>query len=269
MRNLAMVVSYEGTAYSGFQTQPFGNTVQDKLEEAVRHLTGEQVKIHGSGRTDAGVHARAQVIHFQTGSRIPTDRWTLAMNARLPSDIVVHAAVEVPDDFHARRSAIRKTYRYSIQQTRLPDVFHRRTRIHHPARLRTDEMRRALAVLEGEHDFTSFCSTKTPVGSHVRTIYRTSLELEPSRMAGDGDAGVIHIYVTGSGFLYNMVRIIVGTLLDIGQGKRTAADMAAVLEARDRKRAGQTAEPHGLILWGVGYGWEPLDFFSESGKVLD
>lgn len=253
MRNVKLNVSYEGTAYSGFQTQPHRNTIQDKLEEAIYVLTGETVKVTGSGRTDAGVHARAQIVNFATAAKIPIERWCLAMNARLPDDIVVYAAEEVPLDFHARRSAKRKTYRYTIRYGRLPDLFARRTTLHHPAPLDKEAMKQALAALEGEHDFTSFCSVHASVESHVRTIFETRLETLADDGTADGQAGVIHIYLTGNGFLYNMVRIIAGTLVEVGEGKRNAADMQGILQARSRLAAGPTAEPHGLMLWEVRY----------------
>lgn len=253
MRNIAMLVSYDGTGYNGFQTQPGGNTIQDKLEEAIRHLTEEKLKIIGSGRTDAGVHARGQVFNFATGSRIPVERWCLALNSRLPRDIIVRRAQEVPADFHARRSAKRKTYRYIIQRSKFPDVFHRNTRFHHPMPLAVEPMREALAAFAGEHDFTSFCSVRTPVESHVRTIFSTRLIEEPYADPEDGAAGVIHLEVTGNGFLYNMVRIIAGTVMEIGAGKRSPSDIPRILAGRNRELAGPTAVPHGLILWNVDY----------------
>jgi tRNA pseudouridine38-40 synthase len=251
MKNLKMVVSYDGTAYSGFQSQPSRNTIQDKLVEAIAALTGETVKITGSGRTDAGVHARGQVFNFYTDSAIPTERWSLAINSRLPEDISVLSTEQVPESFHARRLAKRKTYRYTIQRTRHPDVFYRRTRFHHPTPLAIEEMRKALALLEGKHDFTSFCTTRRPDGSHVRTILKAKIVLEDWDEVGQ--AGVIHIEITGSGFLHNMVRIIVGTLIEIGEGKRPSAEMAEILQACNRRRAGPTAMAHGLILWEVVY----------------
>lgn len=253
VRNIAMVIGYDGTGYSGFQTQPSGNTIQNKLEEAISHLTGEGVKIHGSGRTDAGVHARAQVIHFLTESRIPIERWSLALNTRLPPDIMVYTAWEASPDFHARRSAKRKTYRYSIQRSKYPDIFNSRTRFHHPLALDTDAMRSALNQLQGKHDFTSFCTVRTAMESKVRILYDTRLEFVSEPLPGDEQAGVIHIDITGNGFLYNMVRIIVGTLIDIGQGKRKSSDMGVILEAKDRGKAGPTAVAHGLTLWRVEY----------------
>ena len=248
-----MVVSYEGTAYCGFQIQTRQNTIQREIEEALLELTGEQVKIQSSGRTDAGVHARAQVINFFTDSVIPLERWCIALNMRLPKDIVVHKATEATAEFHARYSAKRKTYRYSIQRTKTPEVFHRQTRLFHPTSLDIDQMRVAIEYLLGTHDFSAFCSAKTPVGSHVRTIYDVQIELLPEPAPGDGQAGVIHIYITGNGFLYNMIRIIVGTLLQIGQGKRTSESMESILASKQRCNAGPTAMPHGLSLWEVEY----------------
>jgi tRNA pseudouridine38-40 synthase len=246
-----MVVSYDGTAYSGFQSQPSRNTIQDKLEEAIATLTGETVKLTGSGRTDAGVHARGQVFNFLTKAAIPTERWSLAINSRLPGDIRVLSTEQAPESFHARRSAKRKTYRYTIQRTRYTDVFSRHTRFHHPTPLSIEDMRKALDLLVGKHDFTSFCSTRRPDGSHVRTILEAKIVLEDWN--ADGQAGVIHIEITGSGFLHNMVRIIVGTLIEIGEGKKPSSEMTEILQVCDRRRAGPTAMAHGLILWEVVY----------------
>lgn len=254
MRNLLMTVSYDGTNYFGFQTQPDGNTVQDKLEEAIAGLTGEVVKIHGSGRTDAGVHAREQPFHFQTSSQIPIDRWRLALNGRLPSDIRVVSAAEVPMSFHSRRSAKRKTYRYTINGNRVPDVFQRSFQVHHPGRLDIDSMSKGLTYIQGTHDYTSFASRHSTKASHIRTIYKAWLEVEHSlEGSGSDEQGVIHIYMTGNGFLQHMVRIIVGTLMQVGEGKRQAEDMKWILEATDRAAAGPTAESKGLMLWKVEY----------------
>ncbi|MFC0212791.1 tRNA pseudouridine(38-40) synthase TruA [Paenibacillus chartarius] len=253
MRNIRFVVSYDGTHYSGFQTQPSGNTVQDQLEKAILKLTGETVKVTSSGRTDAGVHARAQVCNFHTDSRIPVERWSMALNSRLPSDIVVRSADEVPETFHARKSAKRKTYSYFIRCSKFHDVFERAYQYHHPGHLDIAAMKDAITAIVGEHDFTSFCSVHTELESKVRTIYEAAIEHIPD--AGDlpETSGVLKITVTGNGFLYNMVRIIVGTLIEIGEGKRPAAEMRAILEARDRSRAGPTAMAHGLMLWSVEY----------------
>lgn len=244
MRNIRMVVSYDGTGYYGFQTQPGGNTVQDIIEKANKAITGEDERIIGSGRTDAGVHARGQVFNFFTHSSIPVERWALALNTRLPKDIVVLHADEVSLEFHSRRSAKKKTYRYTIDTNKFPDVFERNYRFHHPTPLNVAAMQSALAALIGEYDFTSFASRQSTKSSHVRTIYDAHL------VEGEGK---LDIYVTGNGFLFNMVRIIVGTLLWVGQGKREAAEMAAILQARDRSAAGPTAMAHGLMLWDIEY----------------
>lgn len=297
MRKLAMVVSYDGTAYDGFQTQPSGNTIQDKLEAAVRSLTGEQVHITGSGRTDAGVHARGQVIHFTTASRIPVERWSLAMNARLPEDIVVLETREVPADFHARKSATAKTYRYTINNSKFPDVTRRHYELHHPRPLDVEAMRLALRHFVGEHDFTSFSSAKTATDNRIRRIFAARLLEEavtPWFAAGERgqtrldrgeshhDSGRPHsdddfgwpaddaqvssaplwngqsgrrltVELTGSGFLYNMVRIIVGTLLLVGRGKLHESDIPRILAEKNRYLAGPTAPACGLTLWNVYY----------------
>lgn len=254
MRNLLMTLSYDGTHYFGFQTQPGGNTVQDHLEEAIRHLTGEDVKIHGSGRTDAGVHARAQTFHFTTASQIPMERWRHALNGRLPSDIRITSAVEVPLSFHSRRSAKRKTYRYSINGNRVFDVFNRQYQLHHPGPLDVEAMREGLKYLVGTYDFTSFASRHSTKQSHVRTIYEARIEVDHGLDgAGTHEQGILHIYLTGNGFLQHMVRIIVGTLLQVGEGKRKPEEMKTILEARDRAAAGPTAESKGLMLWSVEY----------------
>ncbi|TJY38840.1 tRNA pseudouridine(38-40) synthase TruA [Cohnella pontilimi] len=266
-RNICVVIGYDGTDYNGFQSQPGGNTVQDKLEDALLTLTGENIRVTGSGRTDAGVHARSMHVNFRTDSHIPASRWTLALNARLPDDIVVHSAFEVPDDFHARRTASRKTYRYTINCNKNPDVFRRKYEFHHHTPLNVEAMREGLQHLIGEHDFSSFTSPLSTKPSHIRTLYEARLETEHrydvfSSAMAEADAkrypgkqrGIIHLYVTGNGFLYNMVRIIAGTMMQVGEGKIAPEHISDILNARDRSRAGPTAVPHGLTLWNVEYG---------------
>ncbi|EFM11461.1 tRNA pseudouridine synthase A [Paenibacillus curdlanolyticus YK9] len=243
-RNIVMTVSYDGTTYSGFQSQPSGNTIQDIVETAIHSLTGEQLRIIGSGRTDAGVHARGQVFNFHTESRIPQERWALAMNTRLPDDIVILEAWEAPEAFHARHSAKRKTYRYTIDRRKFPDVFSRMYAFHHPTPLQVGAMREALTHLIGEHDFTSFTSIQSTQPHHVRTIFEAWLE---------EDGPLLYLFVTGNGFLYNMVRIIAGTMMWVGEGKLAPADIPAMLAAVDRTCAGPTAMAHGLMLWNVEY----------------
>ncbi|RED53130.1 MULTISPECIES: tRNA pseudouridine(38-40) synthase TruA [Cohnella] len=271
MRNIALIVSYDGTDYSGFQSQPGGNTIQDKLEQVISKLTGERVRLMGSGRTDAGVHARCQVVNFETSSTIPIERWAIALSTRLPNDIVVQSAYSVPDHFHSRRDALSKTYRYTINCNRMPDLFRRRYEFHHPTPLDLEAMRAGAAHLVGEHDFTSFTSPLSTKPSHVRTILETKLVHE-TRTEAEGlyanpiynrewderhypgkTRGVIHLYVTGTGFLYNMVRIIAGTLIQIGESKIAPEAMPGILAARNRARSGPTAIPQGLSLWEVVY----------------
>jgi tRNA pseudouridine38-40 synthase len=253
VRNLRFTISYDGTRYSGFQTQPRGNTVQDMLEHAIALLTGEKVKVISSGRTDAGVHARGQVINFTTSSTIPVERWCLALNTRLPNDIVVLTAEEVPFTFHSRKSAKRKTYCYNIRMSRFPNVFRRNYEFHHYTPLHVEAMREALECLVGEHDFTSFCTVRTDKDVRVRTIYEARIVAETDELSDDQKMGSLRVIITGSGFLYNMVRIIVGTLFQIGEGKRASSDMQRILQARDRSQAGPTAEAIGLTLWKVEY----------------
>ncbi|MCG7410605.1 tRNA pseudouridine(38-40) synthase TruA [Paenibacillus sp. ACRRX] len=255
MRNIGMTVAYDGTAYCGFQSQPELDTIQGRIEKAIAMLTEEHVVITASGRTDAGVHAQGQVFNFITTSAIPIERWALAMNSRLPRDIVIKDAWEAPMDFHARYSAKRKTYRYSILSERIPDLFQRHYEFHHPGRLQLEPMRAALKHLEGEHDFTSFASPKSTKQIHVRTIYQAWMEYEPSQ-SGEPGRGRYHLFVTGNGFLYNMVRIIAGTLLVVGRGKILPEAIPGILAACDRGAAGPTAMSHGLMLWSIDYGGE-------------
>ncbi|MDO7908320.1 tRNA pseudouridine(38-40) synthase TruA [Paenibacillus sp. JX-17] len=254
MRNLCMKVNYDGTAYNGFQTQPDGNTVQDFLEEAIYSLTGEKLKITGSGRTDAGVHAYGQVFNFLTESPIPLRRWCLALNARLPQDIIVTDAIEVPLSFHSRRLAKKKTYRYSINANRFPDIFHRRTQFHHPTQLNVAAMEEGLKHLIGTYDYTSFASRRSQKTDHVRTIFDAHMKVDMSySRPGSDDQGIIDTYITGSGFLQHMVRIIMGTLIEVGEGKKSPDDIPGILAAKDRSKAGPTAVAHALMLWSVEY----------------
>ena len=254
MRNIRATLAYDGTDYHGFQVQPGVPSIQGALIEAIASLTGETVAVHGSGRTDAGVHARGQVVNFETSSRLPIDRWCRALNARLPHDIAVWAAEEVPLDFHARKSSKRKTYCYTINGNRYPDPMHRRMEYHHPGPLDVSAMREAIRGLEGEHDFTSFCSVRAESESKVRTIFEARLaQADVEGMETAPGVGRIRLFFTGNGFLYNMVRIMAGTLLAVGEGKLGPADIPRILQAKDRAAAGPTAKPHGLSLWSVDY----------------
>ncbi len=255
MRNIRLTVSYDGTRYFGFQAQPQKNTIQDKLEEAIAVLTGERGRLISSGRTDAGVHARGQVVNFHTASSIPGHRWAMALNTRLPEDIIVTCSEEVDPAFHASYQAERKTYRYTINIGKYRDVFRQPFQFHHPTKLDLTAMEKALNCLVGEHDFSSFCSRKSTKTSHVRTLFEARMEKEapPEHATAADHPGVVHFFFSGSGFLYNMVRIIMGTLIQIGEGKKDWRDMRSILEGRDRSLAGPTAEARGLMLWEVKY----------------
>ncbi|GAB6927394.1 tRNA pseudouridine(38-40) synthase TruA [Paenibacillus sp. JCM 10914] len=254
MRNLLMKVSYDGTDYNGFQTQPGGHTIQDYLEEAIRRLSGEELKITASGRTDAGVHARMQIFNFYTASPIPLQRWCMALNTWLPPDIVVSDVMEVPMEFHSRHAAKRKTYRYTINANQFPDLFNRRYQFHHHGKLDIPAMEQGLSHLIGTHDYTSFASRKSTKTSHVRTIFEARMETDTSMCRPNPrDQGIVHTYLTGNGFLQHMVRIIMGTLLEVGEGKRHPDQMKMILEAKNRAAAGPTAMSTGLMLWDLEY----------------
>lgn len=246
MERLRCIIQYDGTRYAGYQIQPNGNTVQAELEKALKKMhKGRAVKVVASGRTDSGVHARGQVIHFDTDLSIPSSNWRRALSSLLPADIMVEDAGVVEPDFHARYGASGKEYRYFVWNATDPDIFKRLYRYHVRSELNVEAMREACGHLLGEHDFTSFCSPKTDVkGEKVRTIYQAEVLQNGEELT---------FIFRGSGFLYNMVRILVGTLLEIGRGERKPSELPAMIEAKDREAAGKTAPPHGLFLWEVHY----------------
>lgn len=245
MRNLKLTVAYDGTDFAGWQVQPDRRTVQGEIEQAWRAVTAEQVRTTASGRTDAGVHAEGQVVGIETSSNLPTERILAALNAKLPEDVVVRSVADAPVGFHATHDALRKTYRYQIHNSRVPPLFDRKFVWHLPTgELSEQAMGQGGAGLVGRHDFACFQS----VGSDRATTVRTITQLEVSRR---GER--IDIEVTGDGFLYNMVRAIAGTLVEIGRGSHPPEWMAEVLASRDRKLAGPTAPACGLILAVVEY----------------
>ncbi|MFV9511627.1 tRNA pseudouridine(38-40) synthase TruA [Tepidibacillus sp. LV47] len=243
-RNIKLELSYDGTYFHGFQVQPNQRTVQGELQKAIEKLTGSSVKVIGSGRTDARVHARKQVCNFITHSSIPISKWPNAINSVLPEDIVVYSAEEKPITFHSRFDVKKKTYRYTIYNDQFIDVFRRHYTWHYPYPLNMNEMIEASRFFLGEHDFTSFSSVKSDIKDRVRTIYHFDLWQEGKE---------IYFQITGNGFLYNMVRIIVGTLVEIGRSKIKKEEIPKILAKRDRNLAGLTAPPQGLILWDVLY----------------
>lgn len=253
MRRIKLTITYDGTAYHGWQIQPNADTVQERVERAVFMLTGERVTVVGSGRTDAGVHALAQTAHFDTDSNIPTRNFFTGLNNFLPLDVRVLAAEEVSGDFHARFSAKEKTYRYYLYESdvELPMLLNRAVAV--KGNLDIEKMKEAAKVFIGKHDFRSFQSTGADTVTSVRTIKRLTVKRE---------RGFVVISVTADGFLYNMVRIITGTLVDAAFGLYSPGDISAVLEAKDRTRAGKTAPPDGLYLAEVEYP-TPFDWKTE------
>lgn len=243
-RRIRLIVSYDGTDYVGWQLQENGVSVQQRLNEAALAITGEHIQLHGSGRTDSGVHARAQVAHFDTNARMPADKFAIALNTRLPRDIRVLYSEEALEGFHARFSAKNKTYRYTVQTGLHADVFSRNTALHIHAPLDLPAMQQAASDALGEHDFHAFMSAGSTLTNTVRTITR-------STWTQDGQTLIYE--VSANGFLYNMVRILVGTMLEIGSGKLSRDAIARAIQSGQRNDAGGTAPPQGLILWRVQY----------------
>lgn len=237
-------IAYDGTAYNGFQSQKNGVGVQDVLNGALRDLFGQPVKTISASRTDAGVHAEGNVCTFDIDTRIAPGKLAYALNARLPEDIRIVSSEMVPDSFHPRFQATIKTYAYRIINRPHPDPLTRHTEMHYYYALDADRMNAAAKYLIGEHDFRSFCAAGYSSKTTVRTIC-------DARVERDGDR--ITFTVTGNGFLYNMVRIIAGTLIEIGAGKYPPEMMPAILDARDRDAAGPTAVAKGLVLLGIEY----------------
>jgi len=248
MRRLMITVEYDGSRFNGWQVQPNARTVQGALEEALFRTTGERRRVTGASRTDSGVHAEGQVAHFDTESALRASAFARAFNFWLPQDVAVLDCREADPAFDARRSASSKTYRYRIllSEPRRPLREGRVLRVWRP--LDVPAMRECADMLRGEHDFTSFASEHTEVAGRVRTVLRSELEWR-------GDE--LHYTVEADGFLYNMVRIIVGTLLEVGYGKMTVADFARALSACDRSAAGPTAPARGLTLVRVTYPNDP------------
>ena len=240
MKRLKLTVAYDGTNYCGWQIQPNGITVEEVLNRALRKLTGEEITVIGASRTDSGVHALGNVAVFDSETSIPPERISYALNQRLPEDIRVQVSEEVPSDWHPRKCTCIKTYEYRILNRRINMPMERLYSHFCYYKLDVDRMQAAANMLEGEHDFKSFCSVRTQVTDTVRTVYR----IDVTRNADD----IITIRVTGNGFLYNMVRIIAGTLMAVGTGHIQAEDVPSILEAKDRRAAGPTAPARGLTL---------------------
>ena len=275
MRRIMLTVAFDGTNYSGWQIQPNKETIEGVLNRELSRLLNEEIKVVGASRTDSGVHAEGAVCVFDTESKIPGDKFSYAINQTLPEDIRIRNSKEVDITFHPRRVNSRKTYRYRIRHDEFPNPLDARYTYHVYTKLDIEAMRRACEFIKGKHDFKSFCSVHTDVDTTVRTVYDVHIDVTPDkkllqmsglmksagesgamRSGGESAAGrirpeIIDIYVTGNGFLYNMVRIIAGTLIEVGQGKIKPEEIPAIIEACDREKAGPTAPAKGLTL--IGY----------------
>ncbi len=244
MRNIKLIIEYDGKSFNGWQKQPTKLNIQGEIERAIGEITGEEIKLIGSGRTDAGVNALGQTANFKTNSTIPIEKIPLALNSKLKKSIVIVSAEEVDDSFHSRYNVKSKTYRYTINNSQNGSAIYRDMEYHFPIKLDVKKMKEAAKYFEGEHDFKGFKASGTSSKSSVRTIYKADVKQ-------DGDR--IYIELTGNGFLYNMVRIISGTLLDVGLGKIDVNDIPEIIDSKDRKRAGKTLPAHGLCLVKVEY----------------
>ena len=229
---------------TGWQKQPTKLNIQGEIERAIELITGEQVDLTASGRTDAGVHAIGQVANFKTNSNLPTEKFAIAINSKLKKSIRIQKAEEVEDRFHSRYNCKQKTYRYIINNGNQGSAIYRNLEYYVPIKLNIEDMKKAIKYFEGEHDFKGFKASGTSSKSSVRKIYKTNIIEEGER---------IGIELTGNGFLYNMVRIIVGTLVDVGLGKIKPEEITSIIESKDRTRAGKTLPPHALYLVKVEY----------------
>lgn len=272
-RRILLRVAYDGTNYHGWQLQPNAATIEGELNRALCALTGEEIVVTGASRTDAGVHALGNVAVFDTTSRIPAEKFSYALNQRLPEDIVIQSSKQVADDFHPRHCDCRKTYEYDILNRTFPLPAYRNTAYFLYGTLNIEAMRRACQAFLGEHDFASFCAAGAQVQTTVRKIYSLEVECRPLteagtpvppasgeaaiRAAGGTNAGsadqLLTVRVKGNGFLYNMVRIIAGTLVEVGRGHIKPEEVAGIIAAKDRAKAGPTAPARGLRLVEIEY----------------
>lgn len=245
MRNIKMTVEYDGSRYKGFQRLKDNEmTIQGKIESVLSKMTNEEIEIIGSGRTDMGVHAYGQVVNFKTNSSDSVEKIQKYLYEYLPEDIVIRDIEEVGDRFHSRYNAKSKVYLYRIDNKKFQDTFNRKYSYHVDKKLNIDLMREGSKFLIGEHDFTSFASSKSKKKSNVREVY--SIDIQESK-------GFIEIYIEGNGFLYNMVRIITGALIDVGLKRKSPKEIKSILEAKNRTLASDTAPAKGLFLYKVKY----------------
>ena len=240
-KRVRLTVAYDGTNYHGWQVQNNGITIESELNRCLSDLFGEQIEVIGASRTDAGVHALGNIAVFDTTARMPAEKVSYALNQRLPEDIRIQRSDEVAPDWHPRHCESRKTYEYRIYRGEFPMPVRRLYSYFTYHSLNVKEMQEAAALLTGEHDFKSFCQTGAQVESTIRTIYESAVEEQGPEIV---------IRVCGNGFLYNMVRIIAGTLMEVGEGKRAAREISDILAKKNRSAAGPTAPAHGLTLMG-------------------
>lgn len=239
MRNVKLTLEFDGTNYAGWQKQKNAITVQQMLEEAIKSITNEEIETIGSSRTDAGVHARGFVCNFHTSSKIPAERLSNALNSKLPRDIVVLNSEEVSDEFHSRYDCKGKTYSYTILNRAQPPAMHRNYLYHYKKDLAIESMQEAVIYFKGTHDFSAFKNAGSSAKTSTRTITRLDVEKQND---------IIKIFASADGFLYNMVRIIVGTLIEIGIGKMRPQEINNIILSKDRSNAGKAAPPNGLCL---------------------
>ena len=245
MRNIKLTIMYDGKDFNGWQKQPNKLNIQGTIEKVLSEMTGEEIELNASGRTDAGVHSFGQVANFKTNSKIPIDKFPIAINSKIKKSIVIINAEEVEERFHSRYNCKKKTYRYVIDNSEFPTPMYRYLEYHIPNKLNIEAMKEAAKFFEGEHDFKAFKSSGTSSKSSVRTIYKAEIKKTENNR--------IYIELTGNGFLYNMVRIISGTLVEVGLGKIKPEEIKTIIESKDRQKAGKTLPAHGLYLMNVNY----------------
>lgn len=233
-----------GKILIGWQKQPSKLNIQGTIESAITSITGEEIELNASGRTDAGVHAIGQVANFKTNSSLGIDKFAIAINSRLKKSIIIKKAEEVDENFHARYNCKKKTYKYIINNSEYGTAIYRGLEYHVPQKLNTEAMKKAIKYFEGEHDFKAFKASGTSSKSSIRTIYKAEVEKIDDKVI---------ITLTGNGFLYNMVRIISGTILEVGLGKIAPEEILKIIEQKDRTKAGKTLPAHGLYLVNVEY----------------
>lgn len=244
MRNIKLTIEYDGKDFNGWQKQPNKLNIQGEIERAIECITGEKVELIASGRTDAGVHSLGQIANFKTEGKLPIEKFAVAINSQVKNSIRIIKAEEVEENFHSRYNCKQKTYRYIINNSSYGSAVYRNLEYHMPIKLNIEKMKKAIKYFEGEHDFKAFKSSGTSSKSSVRIIYKAELKQLEDR---------IIIELTGNGFLYNMVRIIAGTLVDVGLNKIDPDSIPTIIENGDRTKAGKTLPPQGLYLVKVDY----------------